>query len=387
MGFRKVGGCLSARQESAGRKGRPGEKESAAMLKALLVDDDHMVTTGLSKLIPWGELNATLIGEANNGKAALRFAEENRPDLIISDIRMPVMDGLELCRVISSTMFDTTVILLSAYEDFTYAQTALQYGVKDYILKPMNWEKIDQLTGKIRAMSQRLEMRKQLYAEMTVQENQKQLSDIIRFGKEDELAAYLDTLFEKYSIDCDMVKELSFKLAGFLFRFLSDLNMGFDAVLQKEEVIGHLFSLKSMGELRDYTFGLYRDLLRGIDEKKHIRAKNLAEEADRYINAQFTDPAMTVASVADRFHITANYLSILFRQAKGINISAYITGLRIARAKTLLKDRDLPISDICGQSGYFTARCFSRSFKKQEGMTPSEYRNLLNGADGAGRPV
>jgi two-component system, response regulator YesN len=112
------------------------------MFKVLLVDDEVFVRKGLQELIPWGELGYVIAGEADNGEEALVVCESLKPDLIITDIRMPVQDGLDLIRNAKEQGMDPVFIIVSGFHDFKYAQQALRYGVHDYILKPIDEEEL-----------------------------------------------------------------------------------------------------------------------------------------------------------------------------------------------------------------------------------------------------
>ncbi|WP_339272401.1 response regulator [Paenibacillus sp. FSL W8-0426] len=113
------------------------------MLKVLLVDDEMFVRKGMHELIDWHGLGMEIAGEAENGLEALDRAECLQPDVIITDIRMPVLDGLELIRsVVKSPNLEPVFIIISGYHDFKYAQQAIRYGVQDYILKPIDEEEM-----------------------------------------------------------------------------------------------------------------------------------------------------------------------------------------------------------------------------------------------------
>ncbi|MGO4540517.1 response regulator transcription factor [Paenibacillus sp. 2TAB19] len=114
--------------------------------KVLLVDDEAHITRNLEKVIPWEMLGLTVAGVAKNGVEALELMEQGPIDLLLCDIRMPVMDGLELVRHIREKEIACDIIMLSGYQDFTYTRTAIQYGVNDYMLKPIPY---DELTGVI----------------------------------------------------------------------------------------------------------------------------------------------------------------------------------------------------------------------------------------------
>lgn len=110
------------------------------MIDILLVDDETYVTESLELTIPWGELGVTTVLRAASGKEALQILEENAVDLVVTDIRMPGMSGLELIEEVSSRWAHIRCILLTGHSDFQYAKKAIQLQAADYILKPVNDE-------------------------------------------------------------------------------------------------------------------------------------------------------------------------------------------------------------------------------------------------------
>ena len=113
------------------------------MYSVLLVDDEQWIIKGLIHGINWDKYELTVVGEARNGIEALRFIEEHKPAIVITDIQMPGMNGLELIKNAKSICSDTLFILLSGYAEFSYAQKALMYGVYNYCLKPFELEDIE----------------------------------------------------------------------------------------------------------------------------------------------------------------------------------------------------------------------------------------------------
>lgn len=113
------------------------------MINILIVDDEPFIRQGLKILINWKLYGYNIIGEATNGNEALKFIETNKVDLIITDIKMPEMDGLALVKKIYEKCEKRIkCIMLSGYYEFEYAKTAIKYGVKDYILKPIEREEL-----------------------------------------------------------------------------------------------------------------------------------------------------------------------------------------------------------------------------------------------------
>jgi two-component system response regulator YesN len=102
----------------------------------LIVDDEPLIRKGLRKLVESNSLNWEIVGEAGNGQEAIGKLDDHTPDLVLTDIRMPGMDGIRLAEYIHRHRPDTTVIILTGHRDFEYAQAALRFGVKDFLLKP-----------------------------------------------------------------------------------------------------------------------------------------------------------------------------------------------------------------------------------------------------------
>jgi len=112
------------------------------MYKVLLVDDEQIILEGVSQIVDWESAGAELCGALPNGAEAYRQIFRDPPDIVISDIRMPGMDGLELVRRTAETHPRIRFILLSGYNDFEYARSAMKYGVRHYLLKPCNEHQI-----------------------------------------------------------------------------------------------------------------------------------------------------------------------------------------------------------------------------------------------------
>ena len=107
------------------------------MLKTFLVEDEVVIREMIKKMIPWEQYGFELAGEAADGEMALPLILKSKPDLLITDIKMPFMDGLTLCRLVKKELPDIRIVILSGYDDFNYAKQAISIGVEDYLLKPI----------------------------------------------------------------------------------------------------------------------------------------------------------------------------------------------------------------------------------------------------------
>lgn len=112
------------------------------MLKLIIADDERVIRETISRLIDWEALGIALTGLCSNGLEAYDMIIDESPDIVMTDIKMPGMSGLELIKKISEANPDTRFIILSGYSEFEYAKEAMKYGVKHYILKPCNEKQI-----------------------------------------------------------------------------------------------------------------------------------------------------------------------------------------------------------------------------------------------------
>ncbi|WP_332635004.1 response regulator transcription factor [Halalkalibacter flavus] len=119
------------------------------MHKMLIVDDDWMISDSLKSMDEWIDLNIDVVSTAENGQEALYWLEKESIDIILTDIRMPHMNGLELTKHILDHKLKPAVIIMSSYEEFSYAQQALKYNAKGYILKPIDTNELFELIKKV----------------------------------------------------------------------------------------------------------------------------------------------------------------------------------------------------------------------------------------------
>ena len=119
-------------------------------MKVIIADDEKWVRAAIIRTIPFEKLGLSLVCEASNGLEALQFCKEYQPDILISDIKMPGLTGLELIKEIHGFSSKIKIIIISGYSDFEYAKTAMNYGITDYILKPVDQKEISEVLLKIK---------------------------------------------------------------------------------------------------------------------------------------------------------------------------------------------------------------------------------------------
>lgn len=115
------------------------------MIKIMIVDDEYVIRQGIITSIEWESMGMTIVGEAANGREAYEKALSLEPQIIVTDVRMPIMDGLELTKLLRETMPKVRVIIISGYDEFQYAREALRMGVSEYLLKPIGADELVKL--------------------------------------------------------------------------------------------------------------------------------------------------------------------------------------------------------------------------------------------------
>ncbi|MCX7711007.1 MAG: response regulator [Clostridia bacterium] len=147
------------------------------MIRLGIVDDESLVRTTVKKLIPFDELGLELCFEADDGLEALELCRQFKPDILIADIRMPGLTGIELIQELKNVLPSVKTIIISGYRDFEYAKTAIKYGVYDYILKPVNSEELIETLSRIK--SEVLNLRSQAEQEHSFRNRNSQASHAV----------------------------------------------------------------------------------------------------------------------------------------------------------------------------------------------------------------
>lgn len=183
------------------------------MLKIFLAEDEVVVRETIKRMIPWEELGFELVGEAADGEMALPLLIRQQPDLLITDIKMPFMDGLTLARLAKKEIPGLKVVILSGYDDFNYAKQAIGIGVEDYLLKPITKNALIERLSEIRSRYEHEKTQKEYYEkfqrEMQAYEknNSRDFFEALVGGSMDMMEVYkraeklgLDIVAEAYNV-------------------------------------------------------------------------------------------------------------------------------------------------------------------------------------------
>ena len=183
------------------------------MLKIFLAEDEVIVRETIKRMIPWEELGFELVGEAADGEMALPLLIRQKPDLLITDIKMPFMDGLTLAKLAKKELPELKIVILSGYDDFNYAKQAISIGVEEYLLKPITKNALIERLSEIRSRYEHEKTQKEYYEkfqrEMQVYEknSNRDFFEALVCGSMDMMEVYkkaeklgLDIVAEAYNI-------------------------------------------------------------------------------------------------------------------------------------------------------------------------------------------
>lgn len=361
------------------------------MYRVLIVDDLEVLRLELKRMRVWGEQSGFVIeGEAENGLDALRKLREKSYDLVITDIRMPVMDGIELMKTISGERLAPCVVLLSDYTEYGYAREGLLYGAFDYLGKPVDSEIIGDLLGRVKKYldNKRQEIEKIQHLEDMAGEAfypahyVDKVSELLIKGQDSALNA-VDELLKAVgeALDHDPGKALVI-LENATEEIFSAVTAEHGWLSLYKDINDFRQSEKdgspSWEDIKERFSACYVGLLKFL--KKFIVWKdsdNPVKRACLYVLYHIGDD-ISVRKVAETLFISKAYLSELFRDMAGIPLSEYISMVKIERAKHLLLTTSMKGYEVAEALGYSDHEYFSKVFKKSTGISPMAYRREIS---------
>lgn len=350
------------------------------MYKILLVDDEILEREALKIML--GKLNnqVTIVGEAENGREAIEFDMKLNPDIIFMDIKMPGIDGIKASEIIKKQNENKVIIMLTAYDDFDLIHKALTLGVNDYILKPIKREKL------LEVLSLQIDNLK--INKSRIKEKELLLMDKIISEEENEAEVLLNSIIESYTLgsneDVEYFRQKIQLLTEKMIKVVSKFRFRSNKWINEEECLIKLKSFEDIESICNYTHSILTSIFseileRNIETKKDDALKlkcsnKILEPALKYIEENYGEQIL-LEDVASISNLSLYYFSKLFKKEMGMNFTAYVTKYKIEKAKSMLKNTDIPIVNIASDLGYYECGYFTKVFKKLEGITPTEYRS------------
>ena len=337
------------------------------MLNVMVLDDDATVRRSLMMLIDWESLNANFVCAVRDGAEALKILEHERIDLIISDIKMPVMNGIEFLKHVRSFNNHVEVIVISAYEDFGYARDAIQYGVRQYLIKPMTNAKIKQLSETIADIAREMEYEENISALLHDEEFREHIRQML--AKKYVEAEVFELDFSRIKRHSDVFRRYYWILLDILFEYLEEIGVRH---VFRDNTYKQFVSLDTVEKCKEFTIEKYGNIFQF--ESKNKKNAVLFESVKNFIETEYRDVALDRNYIADRFDVSNRYLAKIFHKRMDMGIAEYIIKIRMEKSAALLTKTNQPINVIAKNVGYLDEKYFMRQFKGYFGSTPTEYR-------------
>ncbi len=338
------------------------------MRRAVIVDDEAIVMQGLTAIVKRLGLNVEIVGTAGNGVDGCRVIKECRPDLVITDIRMPALDGLSMIEEVQDELPDIKFIIISGYTDFVYAKRAITLGVYDYIDKPITIEKVKTLFEKI----DREELRKN-HTEVKTYGDEPVINALMtenadEFAEQAEI--FLQEARKKSSSDAEY-KEECYRFMCLIQGIYAGKRKHYDdfMLVPCEKIM----SLESADEAAEYVRQNVHRIASQMEADQKGSSHHVIRQLLQYINENYSrDIGLT--ELGELVDMNATYLSILFKKEVGKSYVKYLTELRIQKAQKFLAEGK-KVNEVAKTVGFNNYRYFCDVFKKHVGKTPSEYKN------------
>jgi two-component system response regulator YesN len=357
----------------------------------VIIDDEPWTRDVIRNLGNWEALSIEIAAEASDGDMGLELVSRLHPDIIVTDVKMPRLTGIELLTILREQGSRCKTIFVSGYDDFAYARSAMRLGAVDYLLKPVKAEELNKQLAYCAGL---------LQSEQEVSAFQDVVLD--GFMDVDWVAEYKNrcgALYESlYSDNIPFVKKNFDSLSALILDHEDSKTSGkltvyiyFDLHRQLESfIISRSFSVKEiisrndsplvfsrdlgLGRMLAYIYPLFVLAVRKTAEFIKTRNRFDISRVRKYISQNFRNN-ITLEDTAARFFVSKEYLSRIFKAESGQCFSDYVTELRMKKARELLLVYKLPIKKIVDRLGYTDTAHFYKTFKKYFGIPPGEMRN------------
>lgn len=358
------------------------------MFKVLIVDDRDIFLLDLKRMNVWGELSGfEITGTAGNGQCALDLLHENVCDLVLTDIRMPIIDGIQLLREIKKDGLCPCVVLLSEYSEFNYARQGIILGAFDYLVKPATEESLLELLKHARGYLESLNDHGAPFSQQSIDEHfdwiypsaeENMIINYFRNRNDSVNALFHTTINNIYYVMADnlikaeiVVKKLYGNIVDAVYRHYQWLDNFVD--IHDFENVDYIHEgAENSG--RDFYCRKIEFLMSLIKKYQPYVADPTISDIIDYILGNF-ESDIKLKTVAEKFYINNTYLSNTFAAKAGIKYNDYVTLVKLGRAKYLLTNTTLKTYEIGYQLGYHDINYFSKLFKKYYGQSPTEWRN------------
>ena len=409
--------------------------------KVILVDDEEEVIDVIERKIHWDMLGFDVVGSANNGVKALELVEKQQPDVVITDIKMPYMDGLELSRRLNNDYQNIHIIIFTGFDEFEYAKEAVHLEIEEYMLKPINALELSDCLKRVKnsldkEREEKLNVEKLAnYFNASLPVLQTNLFVSLIEGRVSEsdyekfLAAYqidmkgplycctvfhtsehhvpdgMNPLLLSMSVEQQIKDRIADTWTCQVFTYLGNTVLIIE--IASEDAMSELtdacdrFCANNFIDFDNFSGGISNpyekvpemdevtltawliDTSMAISEElKNARnntSRRMVTDAQNMIVGRYMEPDLSLDTVCSELGVSNSYFSSVFKKETGKSFISYLTDYRMDHAANLILETNEKSYKIAEQVGYQDANYFSYVFKKRFGMSPSKYRTEHTG--------
>ena len=352
------------------------------MYGVFIADDEPSVIEGLKIMIDWNGLGFEICGEARGAREALEKIPLLRPRLIITDICMPGLDGLQMISKLREALPEIEIIILSGYPEFSYAQQAIRERVRHYLLKPLD---TDELRGALADVKQRLDaafyaISPEYLAEPasygeTGETDFTGYADAVKSAvllmDEAEAADVIENMFHAFEqanltrIKARMiVNSIAYQILKTAFERNLEINW--------RDMLKPAFD-EAMPRIKTRLCGIVRVTIHTMLDARRQKTKLYLVDARKYIDSHFKSE-ITMSELSGQVYVDPEYLGRCFKREYGCSVSEYRHRLRIEKAALLLSTTEMTLNEISLAVGYSQYNKFYDQFKKIMGQKPAAYK-------------
>ena len=385
----------------------------------MFVDDDAIIRRSIVNKIDWKNYGWELVYTARDPMEALDYLKDHQPDIILTDIKMPGISGIEMASIAMDYYPGIKFVFISGYKDFEYAQQVLKLNAVDYLTKPLEQQQLISVLKKAEELYIKDKKTEEILKEKYPQLKRKYISKLMRenfqnmdtsFFEEFDvninngygIVSFIDIKFSE-KVSGEEKKDRVEKICSFLegiyqgsiffcmenFEIFSiytdstveDESMFYENLVKLENIVTDFVQEKQGGGSVEFIYGslmhslndLYSSYQSAL-QKINSDIEHLLFEVRHYIEQNYSDCELSLVKIADYFNVNHCYLTSIFKKKFDINLYDYIIRVRMENASRLILKSDLKNYEIAEATGYKNPQYFSMSFKKYYNCTVTQYR-------------
>ena len=361
------------------------------MKKVFLVDDEIVIRENMRTCIDWEKEGFEYCGDAPDGELALPLIEKLKPDILITDIRMPFMNGLELSAIVRRMLPGIKIIILSGHDEFEYARQAIRIGVEEYCLKPFSAEDIirvlkiisakDHAQDEHRAAAPAGGDRIGIFGGEALEQlslDRAGYMEFLKVGAPEQKETHIRRIAQE-------LRDVDWESSLYGFFLLHDLTVSVfrEAKAQFGEQVrpddwlpemkSRISGIRSWEEACAYL-GELAELFWHWRSQASDRYGALIARVKQYVQEHYGEEGLSLNDAAKHVNVSPSHLSKVFSQETGMTFIEYLMETRIKKAMELLLSTRAKSYEIACRVGYQDSHYFSNVFKRMTGMTIRDFR-------------